>query len=89
MILLGNTACGKTACYETLSRALCQFYYPWLQSKDLPNKKISEKLERINVKVIYPNVFKTEQVMGTHLHYSGRISCCTCAKLATIPHNLY
>ncbi|XP_057293707.1 dynein axonemal heavy chain 1-like isoform X2 [Hydractinia symbiolongicarpus] len=64
VILVGKAACGKTACYQTLSRALCQFYYPWLQSKDLPNKKISEKLERINVKVIYPNVFTTDQMYG-------------------------
>ena len=43
VILLGAPASGKSACYQTLCRALCQFYSAWTQAVKMRRQKINNK----------------------------------------------
>ena len=71
IILLGNSGSGKTVCYQTLCRALCQFYSTWSQEvKKRRQRKLgntnpqseSSSFSKVNLSVLYPKTVTHSEV---------------------------
>jgi len=66
VILYGHCASGKSTCYKTLARALCQFHSPWSLQADATGSTTphseNSNFARVNLKVVYPNALSDEEV---------------------------
>eukprot|EP00111_Clytia_hemisphaerica_P005633 TCONS_00016358-protein len=66
VIIYGSCATGKSTCYQTLSRALCQFHSPWSLQADTLESLKNENFARVNLKVVYPNALSQGEIYGCY-----------------------
>eukprot|EP00795_Rhopilema_esculentum_P014239 gene14239-5264_t len=74
VILLGDSGSGKSACYQTLCRALCQFYSVWTQDvkkqRDKKNGVISDSanqrssFSKVHLSTFYHKATNNDELFG-------------------------
>eukprot|EP00794_Sanderia_malayensis_P003656 gene3656-4173_t len=75
IILLGDSGSGKTVCYQTLVRALCQFYSSWSQAVKKRRKQKNKELDsedrqpssafsQVNLSTLYHKAMTSEEMFG-------------------------
>ena len=93
VILLGESGTGKSACYQTLCRSLCQFYSAWTKAvkkrrsakvqRVKSDEKQSSTFSKVHLSTFYHKALTTEEVcerLKTHFKASTLQSfnvCCS------------